>query len=233
MRRDVMKRQTEETGESRRGFTLVEVLIASFLFAVGMVAAMAMQYTALGGYTGARDLTNATEMAERVISIMKAESQQWRSGTAKSVGFKSVYATSDTYFMNMPLMQTLADSGSRTTWYSVFSEPVDSRMSDAGARRFCAYVRGGEMDDSSMKNNGTGIYQIQVVVVYPGDERAFPEASNSSTPFGVCDKDAVKDELNPPKRGSGPSDLELEGYRGVYMGTQIVERRYLDTGAKS
>ena len=226
-----MSKQTEQTGKGRRGFTLVEVLIASFLFAVGMVAAMAMQYTALGGYTGARDLTNAAEMAERVIGVMKAESQQWRSGSAKSVGFKSVFNTSDTYFMNMPLMQTLANSGSRTTWYSVFSEPVDSRMSDAGARRFCAYVRGGLMDDASM-NEGTGIYQVQVVVVYPGSEGSFPDVK-TQTPFGVCDKDTIKKMLNPGERGTGPSSLELNGYRGVHMGTQIVERRYLDTGAKS
>ena len=218
---------------AQQGFTLVEVLIASFLFAVGMVAAMAMQYTALGGYTNARDLTNATDLSERVIELMKAESQQWRQGDPKAAISSPVYATAtDNKFMNTPLVATIDSSGSRTEWQSVFTEPVDSKMSTSGARRFCAYVRGGELKDSSM-SGGTGIFQIQVVVVYPGSEKTFPGAG-SSAPFGKCDKAVVKDHLNPPKRTStDPAPLELNGYRGVYMGTQIVLRRYLKTGAKS
>ncbi|MFB6351588.1 MAG: prepilin-type N-terminal cleavage/methylation domain-containing protein, partial [Bradymonadaceae bacterium] len=65
-----------------RGFTLVEVLVAALLFAIGMVALVAMQFTALDGYASARDVTQATQAGQRVIQMMRTEAQQWRSSSS-------------------------------------------------------------------------------------------------------------------------------------------------------
>jgi prepilin-type N-terminal cleavage/methylation domain-containing protein len=207
---------TEETSNKTdrppaRGFTLIEVLVASVLFAIGMLAAMAMQYTALGGFGNSRDVTNAAKVGDRVLNMMRAESQQWSSGTRPS-GTTAVYDDSNdqnTYF-NDPMIDGLT-----WDWSAVFASPVDVRLTDAGPRRYCAYARGGEMSGAD------GIMQVQIAVVYPGPNGVFPD--NDCQPQGGPD---ITGNLDP---SSSPPALEVEtGFRAVYTGGIINRRDYLD-----
>ncbi len=205
-------RRNRATG-GQRGFTLVEVLVASVLFAIGMMAAMAMQYTALGGFSNSRDTTNAAKVGNRVVNLLKAESQQWRDGNSPSPN--SIYnddadgddaGETNTSF-NDPVLGNLT-----WDWSRVFDRPVDVRLTDAGPRRYCAYVRGGAM------SNADGIIQVQVAVVYPG--------STSGYSSGSCDQNAITNNLNP---ASSPPDLEVNtDFRAVYSGGIIIKRSHLD-----
>jgi len=211
----------------RRGFTLVEVMVAGLIFAFGMMAAVAMQYTALDGFSNTRDLTNASEIGTRLIDVMNLESQQWRnSGDLSSIS--SVYGGSG-YWETGSILSTV--NSSSWQWKPVFSQPVDVRFSDGGARRYCAYVRGGLLNDPQQPGS-SGMLRVQIAVAYPSSKRVFPGASSggqNAAPYGLCDGGNLPGSIEVPT-GSEPPQHELDGYRAVFMGTVITQRGYLSEG---
>ena len=58
-----------ETGE--KGFTLVEVLVASGIFTFGMLAVLGMLVTAMGGNAQGRQMTEATNLTASKIEDLK------------------------------------------------------------------------------------------------------------------------------------------------------------------
>jgi prepilin-type N-terminal cleavage/methylation domain-containing protein len=227
-------RRTFSTDESSadRGFTLVEVLVASLIFAIGMIGAIAMQYAALGGFASSRDVSRAADVGERVIHLLKQESQQWRTIDAvKNDMSESVYEDGSSgpgYLVSGSILNTLA-TGTDWTWQTVFTEPVDVRLSDAGNRRYCAYLRGEAVPNPTKTTSGrdSGIYRIQVAVVYPGPNRVFPGGGE----VGECDQSDITDHLEPQQWDDHTaSDLETSGYRAVFMGTHVILRNFLTEG---
>jgi len=57
---------------SERGFTLVEVLIALTIFAIGLLALASMQVTALRGNSNAQIVTDATALAEGTLEWLQS-----------------------------------------------------------------------------------------------------------------------------------------------------------------
>lgn len=208
------------------GFTLVEIMVSALVLAIGMMAALAMQYAALGGVTGSQDLTNATELSERVLQVVRHESQQWRGRTANVSAIDSVYDTSNTLWndANVPILPAVQNQS--WTWLAVTSQPVDVRFTDSGRQRYCVYVRGGETNTG--RGTGGEFYKVQIAVVYPGGTKVFPGADSSTAPFGQCTSlDVSSGYLEPPSTGSGPAAYERDGYRAVFSGAIITERGYL------
>ena len=63
--------QMNKINKSEAGFTLVEVLIAISIFAVGMLAVASMQISGLQGYAAANDLSGAAAWgADRVETLI-------------------------------------------------------------------------------------------------------------------------------------------------------------------
>ena len=56
---------------NEKGFTLVEVLVAVFLLAVGMMSAASMQLTAISGNKFSKDTSLAIELAEEMIDRIR------------------------------------------------------------------------------------------------------------------------------------------------------------------
>jgi type IV pilus modification protein PilV len=66
--------QLNATGTGERGFTLVEVLVAMAVFAIGILAIYAMQINAINGNAGARKRTEALSWAANQMEILKTAS---------------------------------------------------------------------------------------------------------------------------------------------------------------
>ena len=135
---------------SRRGFTLVELLVAASIGIVGMYASIAMSVVALRGNTESRDAVWGTYFAEHLLATVQAEGILWISD----------YALPDTghYLNRLPWP---AVPGQGTGWLPAsFNKnnpdkrtgPMgnDSELWDAGilkemptelATRYCAHVR--------------------------------------------------------------------------------------------
>lgn len=210
------------------GFSLVEVLIAALIFAVGMIAVIGMQYTALGGYGNARDITQATQFGQRVVELMHLEAQNWTGGpTAGSRDLDFPYDEDldgdgdDEVATNDPdSILEMADN-SFDEWTSVFSEPLNTQLGSAPPAKYCVYVRGNMVSGGGLSSDS--LQRVHLAVVYPGvgvnhgDECA-------DTGSDLCSSGSSCLEPDP---SDPPSTAETEGWRVVYMGTVVRERGYL------
>lgn len=226
-RTEMMRGRARPAGTA--GFTLVEIMVSALVLAIGMMAALAMQYAALGGVMGSQDLTNATELSERVLQVAKHEAQQWRSRNASVSSIEAIYQTTDTPWRdgNTPILPSV--NNNTWTWLPVTTQPVDVRLTYAGRRRYCVYVRGGPADFGGVLA-GRNIFKLQIAVVYPGGNQVFPGANSNNAPVGTCTGlDVSGDYLEPPTPGGDlPDDYyQLDGYRAVFSGTIITDRTYL------
>lgn len=59
---------------SEKGFTLIEVLVAVFLLAIGMMSAASMQSTAISGNKFSKDTSLAIELAEEMVDRIRINS---------------------------------------------------------------------------------------------------------------------------------------------------------------
>ena len=200
------------TPSQRSGFTLMEVLIAMLILALAFMAILSMQFASYDAMAGARDNTNTAEMADRIAQVMRLESQQW---TGPNIGTitTELYDTAATPWAVSPMLPTISANG-WTTWTSLLSEPVDARVSTVGAGQYCAYARGGLMQNAALTNpNNTGLMSVQIAIVYPGANQQF---SGDTCPT----EGDIIDALDP----TTTEDLELQGFRANYFGT-LVRRR--------
>jgi len=221
------RRAGSARGTSPVGFTLVEIMVSALVLAIGMMAALAMQYAALGGVTGSQDLANATELSERMISMVKQESQQWRGPNTTISSIDAVYSTSNAPWSggNTPILPAVQNQ--TWTWLPVTTQPVDVRLTTTERRRYCVFVRGGE---TSLGGGigGSDYFKLQIAVVYPGGNKVFPGADPTNAPAGQCTElDVGSGYLEPPTPSGGVPGYESDGYRAVFSGVLITPRGYL------
>lgn len=66
---------------TNRGFSLVEVLVAVIVSAIGFAAVFALQIRTMQGNVSAREQAAAMVLAESAMETLRAESYRWRSPT--------------------------------------------------------------------------------------------------------------------------------------------------------
>ena len=66
---DIFSGEREMSGEN--GFTLIEVLIAISIFAIGLLAVAALQITAFHGNRVGDEVTKATTLAQTQVEVLK------------------------------------------------------------------------------------------------------------------------------------------------------------------
>lgn len=183
--------------QSQAGFSLVELMIAMFVLAIGVMATMAMQFSSLAGYRAARDLTGATEVARSIEQRLRTEALQWAPG--------SMPTDTTVYEGEAPLLNQLLVG--TNSWVALHDTPITGQHGSKGSARFCPYVQGEQL-------NGQEFIRVSIAVVYPSANGHFPERS-AQAPLGVC-----------PNLGAilstGATDaLELEGLRATMISTSI------------
>lgn len=207
---------TDTSRPGDAGFTLMEILISMLILAIGIMAALSMQFTALGGAAEARDNANSSEVAKRLLQMMRVESQQWRRGTAQVDIVTEAYTGGEFESSNLPLLPTVVSKN--WGWTKVFVHPVDARMTGTGNTQYCAYVRGGYLDSDQT----TGVVKIQLAVMYPG--------VNSSFTNGECPDSGdslISDGLDPSLAPDDSNSIQMQGFRANFFGGIISQRGYL------
>lgn len=204
--------EANRTTPRRDGFTLVEIVIALLILAMGMMAALSMQFSALGGAGASKDLAVASDLSHRIVHIMNIEAQQWRNGrigdSVKDAAFDWDHGT----------ILRIAEQ-SNGEWERIFDEPVDARLSASGNQRYCAYVRGDYM--RNLRSSGTreeNKFRAHVAVVYPSQSRPVDEE---------CPESDLTDDLLPERPADDDDSIERRGYRAVHVGTVINKRGHL------
>lgn len=184
-----------------RGFSLLELLIAMVVLAIGIMATMAMQFIALAGYSVSRDNTGASEVARAVEQRLKAEALSWSPSLGDMAGVKRAYQHPG--FVTNSLLLTMNAPAARWAWQPVFVQPVDQSLTTNGMQRFCAFVSGGPLLVNNLPREA---FRVQIAVVYPAARGT----------LGACSTIPVAD-LDP----SNPNALEVRGLRASYFGTVV------------
>lgn len=193
----------------RAGFSLVELMAAMVILAVGIMATMAMQFSSLAAYSSSREVTGASEMARTVEQMIRAESrgynvEQGGPGTAPAP-----------FSDRTPLLAAAVSSGGNWSLPNGFERPISARFNEAdtdddGSRRFCVYVAGQEVVDDP------GMMRIGIAVVYPAPNGQFPGGATAEDPSGRC---PAPDTISLDEQDQ--QDLEVEGLRVTRLSTAI------------
>ena len=174
----------------RKGFTLVEVLIAIVVMTISFFAVLAVQGSAIGGYNYARDSTEATEVARIVIENLQMTSSQWKVNGLDDPGNNytaDAYTVASTPFDPdiEPVLLTL-DGAGWGEWTPLVLAPVDSRLAASAeltGGKFCVYAMGDYLEnnmgqsitDASDELIGSPDFGIQIAVVYAASKSRMPE----------------------------------------------------------
>lgn len=145
------------THRARRtaGFTIVEVLVAVMITAVGFAAIFSLQIGSMQGNIEARELAAATNLAERYVSQLRADAYMWTTGLRPKAD----------------ITPTLARAPNQ--WHSFTEQPVDQNGrahrnadprfgSPLSRQRFCVHYWVGERDPAM-----DGVIRVQVRVIWP------------------------------------------------------------------
>lgn len=195
-------------GQKQAGFSLVELMIAMFVLAIGVLATMAMQFSSLAGYRASRDLTGAVEVARSIEQALRSEALHWTPGQSPS--------GTSIYQGEVAILDAVLNG---TGWVKLSDVPLTERHGDGGRARFCAYVQGEILevphDASDNADVERDFIRLTIAVVYPSANGYFTGRS-SATPQGVC--------VDDPPGGLDPGDmrpLEKEGFRATFLSTSV------------
>ena len=72
MRRDLFKRVMTDRSTDRKGFALIEVLMAMVIFTVGILALAGLQISTINGNAAARMQTEATAIGARIVERLRS-----------------------------------------------------------------------------------------------------------------------------------------------------------------
>ncbi len=218
----------------KKGFTLIEVIIAILVLSVSTLVVIAMQTSALRGYSSIRDTDDAVMIAHRTADLLHIEAASWRVDNANQWSFD----VQDSYTGETPFDVPNVLSAVKTKpweWIPLFSNPVDERMANqTGVNgRHCVYVRGGPFEGSltTSVDVGTGVINsspamsIQIAVLSAGVRNNMKSCDNPSTNTPA---------FNLSELGFSASDeiplgwaLESQGYRPTYHATLVFKRNFL------
>jgi prepilin-type N-terminal cleavage/methylation domain-containing protein len=231
-RQAAIKRAQARRGMGQAGFTLIEIVVASMLFAIGSMAVLTMMFSSLQAYASSRDQTIASDIAARVASMMKMEAKMGQSILAS--GAPSPY-TGGPVGNGMPIIAPLNAAGAMwTNWAALTAAPVDERMTLSGATRYCVFIRGGQLQSAvaqaanavAMGPQATvGVtIQAQIAVVYPAANGTFNNANDCTASLTAAGGVGALSPLN-ASTGDAALALELIGLRVVYSGVLATVRR--------
>ncbi len=199
------------------GFTLVELMIGMVVLMIGVMATMAMQTSALAGYTATRDGTAAADLGRSVEQIIKTEAGRWTGvdldvSTVAFTNFDTDLHGANALLQSSSLIGTI--QAKPWIWHRLSAKPTDNNLSVHGSRRFCSYIHGGpRIPNSAIGGEADEVVMliVQIAVVYPAARGIF-DANNCP--------DAASLELN----ASNTDDLELKGLRASFFATQVYPR---------
>jgi prepilin-type N-terminal cleavage/methylation domain-containing protein len=235
MTRDAKSRgRKKKVRLDRAGFTLLELIVASLLFAIGSMAVMTMTFSSMKAYAASRDQTIAADLGQRVASAIKMEAKL--GPPILTGGAQSTYAMSSPFggATGQAIIPVLNAGGPGWTanWLLLNrnDRPLDERLSTLGATRYCIYIRGGVMPPPQ---TGTGAnmavvgaalgdevtLHAQIAVVYPETNGTLnnPVSCSASIPNPAL--------LNPVSIAQDEIQgiaLEMQGLRAVYTGVVVT-----------
>ena len=121
---------------SNRGFSLLEIMTAMVVLAIGLVAIISMQTVSLESQMSIRDVQIGGSLAEQFLEMLQVDSLRWKNSTLSAANLR--YLNPAKYAMS---------TQTTTFWHRYTLEPVNHQMryktllpnNRKGEARFCIY----------------------------------------------------------------------------------------------
>ena len=159
--------------QSARGYTLVELMMAIAVFAIGVMGIAAMQKITLSSNLHAKKLATATHIAQSWQERLAADGSLWLAGAPNA---------SNTQWLNGPngnWVRAPQDAGN--TFGPSFG-PLGEYISNANQAYFCVNLRLSSMNSGGTTLPGNGLVRSEVLVFWPreGREPAVPYCAGTN-----------------------------------------------------
>jgi type IV pilus assembly protein PilV len=141
----------------RRGYTVVELMMALAVFTTGVTGVIAMERTVIASNRHARNLTVANGIAQAWLDQLVTDSSVWQANLSKTLWLKTVADPGMNGNWQLPA-QSPATVRNFGPTFNVFGKP------DATATDYCVHIRLTWLDQS-----GAGSIRTEVRVFWPRD----------------------------------------------------------------
>lgn len=145
-----------------RGYTMVELLMAMTVFAIGVTGIAAMQKITLASNMHARKLATATHIAQSWQERLTADTSLWRSGTLTLTGTQWL-ANNDGEWKRAP-------ANADNTFGGRFG-PLGEYTPTLADAYFCVDIRLTNMRSTTNAIQGNGLMRSEVRVFWPREGR--------------------------------------------------------------
>ena len=145
-----------------RGYTMVELLMAMTVFAIGVTGIAAMQKITLASNLHAKKLATATHIAQSWQERLAADTALWRASTLTLNGTQWL-ANVDVGWMRAPANTAGSFGGT--------FDPLGQYTATTGDAYFCVDIRLTNMRSTTGAIPGNGLIRSEVRVFWPRDGR--------------------------------------------------------------
>ncbi|MGK0358895.1 MAG: prepilin-type N-terminal cleavage/methylation domain-containing protein [Bradymonadia bacterium] len=144
-----------QRGRRARGFTIIEVLVAVVITAIGFAAIFSLQIGSMQGNIEAREMAAATNLAERFVAELRSDAYMWTTGLRPKADITPRLARTASVWHSFT--ETPVDQNGRA---NISEDPAFG--SPLARQRFCVHYWLGERDPRM-----DGILRVQVRVIWP------------------------------------------------------------------
>jgi type IV pilus modification protein PilV len=197
-------------GRRQQGFTLVEVMVSLGVMTVGAMAILALQQQSIRSNAHARQLTIATQIAERWAERLKQDAKTWNAAASEAGGLSATNVLGGTTWLNQIIdapnqFQQMAITGPNAS--NAFDYQGADVDPDNDAYYYCAAFR------PSWVFFGRAMrIDIRVWWARENIQRTSGDVSNITQQFPGCDD---------PDGTLDPGGLQYSNYHVVYLPTVV------------
>jgi len=154
----------------RRGYTLVELMMAIAVFAIGVSGIIAMQKVAAAANEHSKALSVATNIAQAWLDVLKADSSLYTQTNLLNNAQLLGQITSNNAVWFRPAWNASKSIGAA---FDALGKPIDETTDDPATAQFCVHVRLTQLYPTSP---GMNVMRTEVRVFWPRADAIFPTA---------------------------------------------------------
>lgn len=157
----------------RRGYTVVELMMALAVFATGVTGVIAMERTVIASNRHARNLTVANGIAQAWLDQLAADSSIWQTNLSKTLWLKTVADPGMNGNWQLPA-QSPSTARNFGPTFDVFGRP------DATATDYCAHIRLTWLSQDEVGGTASIRTEVRVFWLRDGATRVADDCSSVS-----------------------------------------------------
>lgn len=196
----------------RRGYTIIELMMAISVMAIGVTGVIALQKVVATANRNAKNLAIATHIAQTWVERLHADAAQWNHPSPVQPGLRDI--ATDTFWLDQ--VEGNAGVWLQPPWNAALGQgpAFDALGNDVdltanpGHAKFCTHIRLAWLYADNQPRAGNGLIRAEVRVFW-----ARANADLTALPNGLCDPNIPTNQIG----------QDLTDFNFVYMTTAVKQ----------